>query len=141
IYLPYYRIWIVAAAIIICFFTWLLIEKTRLGSYLRAGAENSNLVRSFGVNVPLVITVVYGLGVGLAALSGVMAAPIYKVTPMMGGTMITIVFAVVVIGGMGSLKGSIFSGFALGVIEGVTKAYYPEAATISVFLVMIAVLV
>lgn len=139
-YLPIYRAWVVAASLVICITTWFLIEKTRLGSYLRAATENPALVQAFGINVPVMITLTYGLGVGLAALAGVLAAPIYSVNPLMGANLIIVVFAVVVIGGMGSILGSVISGFALGVLEGLTKVFYPEASSTVIFVVMAIVL-
>jgi branched-chain amino acid transport system permease protein len=139
-FLPAYRGWVVVASIVICFATWYLIERTRLGAYLRAGTENPTLLRAFGINVPLMMTLTYGFGAGLAALAGVLAAPIYSVNPLMGSNLIIVVFAVVVIGGMGSILGAIVSGFALGVIEGLTKVFYPEASNIVIFVVMAIVL-
>jgi branched-chain amino acid transport system permease protein len=137
---PDYRIWAVAASLGVCLATWLLIEKTRLGAYLRAGTENPRIVESFGVNVPLMITLTYGAGVGLAALAGVLAAPVVQVSPLMGQNLIIVVFAVVVIGGMGSILGAIATGLGLGVIEGLTKVVYPEASSTVVFAVMVVVL-
>jgi branched-chain amino acid transport system permease protein len=139
-FLPAYRGWVVVASIVICFATWFLIERTRLGAYLRAGTENPTLVRAFGINVPLMMTLTYGFGAALAALAGVLAAPIYSVNPLMGSHLIIVVFAVVVIGGMGSILGAIVSGFGLGVIEGLTKVFYPEASNIVIFVVMAIVL-
>ncbi len=139
-YLPNYRAWVVAFSLFVCFSTWFMIEKTRLGAYLRAATENPALVRAFGVNVPRMITLTYGFGVGLAALAGVLAAPINQVRPLMGADFIIVVFAVVVIGGMGSIMGSILTGFMLGVIEGLTKVFYPEASNIVVFVIMAVVL-
>ena len=139
-YLPIYRGWVVLFSIVACFATWFLIERTQLGAYLRAATENPTLVRSFGINVPLMITLTYGLGVGLAALAGVLSAPINQVRPLMGADLIIVVFAVVVIGGMGSIMGSIITGFALGVIEGLTKYLYPEASNSVVFVLMVLVL-
>ncbi len=139
-FLPNYRAWVVVFSVVICLATWYVIEKTQLGSYLRAATENPNLVQAFGINVPRLITVTYGLGVGLAALAGVMAAPIYRVNPLMGSDMIIVVFAVVVIGGMGSIMGSIITGFGLGVIEGLTKVFYPVASNVVVFIIMAIVL-
>jgi branched-chain amino acid transport system permease protein len=139
-FLPNYRGWVIVASIVLCFTTWLVIERTRLGSYLRAATENPTLVRAFGINVPRMITLTYGAGVGLAALAGVMAAPIYQVNPLMGSNIIITVFAVVVIGGMGSILGAIVSGFALGVIEGLTKVFYPEASSTVIFVIMAIVL-
>ncbi|MGQ3672106.1 branched-chain amino acid ABC transporter permease [Xanthobacter sp. TB0136] len=139
-FLPNYRAWVIVASIIVCFGTWFLIEKTRLGSYLRAATENPRLVQAFGVNVPLMITLTYAFGAALAALAGVMAAPIYQVSPVMGANIIIVVFAVVVIGGMGSISGAILSGFGLGLIEGLTKVFYPEASSTVIFVVMAIVL-
>ena len=138
--LPKYRIWVIVMSIVVCFATWYLIEKTRLGAYLRAGTENPQLVQAFGINVPLMITLTYAFGVGLAGLAGVMAAPIYQVSPLMGSNIIIVVFAVVVIGGMGSILGSIVTGLALGLIEGLTKVYFAEASTTVVFVIMAIVL-
>jgi branched-chain amino acid transport system permease protein len=139
-FLPNYRGWVVLAAVVVCLATWLVIEKTPLGATLRAATENAPLVQAFGVNVPRVITLTYGGGVALAAFAGVLAAPIYSVNPNMGDNFINTVFAVVVIGGMGSIMGSIVTGFALGVIEGLTKVFYPQASATVVFLVMVIVL-
>jgi branched-chain amino acid transport system permease protein len=139
-YLPNYRAWVVVAALVVSVATWAIIEKTPLGATLRAATENAPLVQAFGVNVPRVITLTYGGGVALAAFAGVLAAPIYSVNPNMGDNFINTVFAVVVIGGMGSIMGSIVTGFALGVIEGLTKVFYPEASATVVFLVMVIVL-
>ena len=139
-FLPNYRAWVIAFSLVICFATWFAIERTRLGSYLRAATENPALVRAFGINVPRMITLTYGLGVGLAALAGVMAAPIYNVSPQMGSDLIIVVFAVVVIGGMGSILGAIITGFALGVIEGLTKVFFPEASSTVIFVIMAIVL-
>ena len=139
-FLPNYRAWVIVASLVVCLGTWFVIEKTRLGAYLRAGTENPKLVEAFGINVPLMVTLTYGFGVGLAALAGVMAAPIYNVSPQMGSELIIVVFAVVVIGGMGSILGAIVSGFALGLIEGLTKVFYPEASSIVVFVIMAIVL-
>ena len=136
----YYRGWVVFAALVVCFATWAIIEKTSLGATLRAATENAPLVQAFGVNVPRVITLTYGGGVALAAFAGVLAAPIYSVNPNMGDNFINTVFAVVVIGGMGSILGSIVTGFGLGVIEGLTKVFYPQASATVVFLVMVIVL-
>jgi branched-chain amino acid transport system permease protein len=138
--LPVYRGWVVVASLAICIATWLLIEKTKLGSYLRAATENPQLVQAFGINVPAMITLTYGLGVGLAALAGVLAAPIYSVNPLMGSNLIIVVFAVVVIGGMGSILGSVITGFMLGLLEGLTKVFYPEASSTVIFVVMAIVL-
>jgi branched-chain amino acid transport system permease protein len=139
-FLPVYRGWVVVFSLIVCIATWYLIEKTRLGANLRAATENPTLVRAFGINVPRMITLTYGLGVGLAALAGVLSAPINQVRPLMGADLIIVVFAVVVIGGMGSIMGSIITGFALGVIEGLTKYFYPEASNTVVFVLMVLVL-
>jgi branched-chain amino acid transport system permease protein len=139
-FLPNYRAWVIVASLTICLATWYLIEKTKLGAYLRAATENPMLVRAFGVNVPRMITLTYGLGVALAALGGVMAAPIYQVSPLMGSNIVVVVFAVVVIGGMGSIMGAVLSGFGLGVIEGLTKVFYPQASTTVIFVVMAIVL-
>src|SRR4051795_10069222 len=139
-FLPIYRGWVVVFSLIVCIATWYLIEKTRLGAYLRAATENPTLVRAFGINVPRMITLTYGFGVGLAALAGVMAAPIYNVSPQMGSDLIIVVFAVVVIGGMGSIMGAIVTGFGLGVIEGLTKVFYPEASNTVIFVIMAIVL-
>ena len=139
-YLPIYRGWVVVVSLIVCLATWYLIERTRLGAYLRAATENPTLVRAFGINVPLMITLTYGLGVGLAALAGVLSAPINQVGPLMGADLIIVVFAVVVIGGMGSIMGSVITGFSLGVIEGLTKYFYPEASNTVVFVLMVLVL-
>lgn len=139
-FLPNYRAWVLVASIVTCFTTWFLIEKTRIGSYLRAATENAELVQAFGLNVPRMITLTYGFGVGLAAIAGVMAAPIYQVNPTMGSNLIIVVFAVVVIGGMGSIMGAVLSGFGLGLIEGLTKVIYPEASNTIIFVVMAIVL-
>ncbi|MDQ8729845.1 branched-chain amino acid ABC transporter permease [Bradyrhizobium sp. LHD-71] len=139
-FLPTYRAWVVVFSLTVCLLTWFLIEKTRLGAYLRAATENPTLVRAFGVNVPRMITLTYGLGVGLAALAGVLSAPINQVRPLMGADLIIVVFAVVVIGGMGSIMGSIVTGFMLGVLEGLTKYFYPEASNTVVFVFMVLVL-
>jgi branched-chain amino acid transport system permease protein len=139
-FLPNYRAWVVVVSLVVCLATWFLIERTRFGSYLRAATENPQLVSAFGINVPLMITLTYGLGVGLAALAGVLAAPINQVRPLMGADFIIVVFAVVVIGGMGSILGSIVTGFTLGIIEGLTKYFYPEASNTVVFLLMVLVL-
>ena len=138
--LPNYRAWVVVASLVVCFATWFVIEKTKLGAYLRAGTENPRLVEAFGINVPLMVTLTYGFGVGLAAFAGVLAAPIYQVAPLMGSNLIIVVFAVVVIGGMGSIMGSILTGLGLGVIEGFTKVFYPEASSTVVFIIMAVVL-
>jgi branched-chain amino acid transport system permease protein len=138
--LPNYRAWVVAASVTVCLGTWFVIEKTRLGAMLRAGTENSKLVEAFGVNVPLMVTLTYGFGVALAGLAGVLAAPVINVTPLMGSNLIIVVFAVVVIGGMGSILGAIVTGLGLGVIEGLTRVYYPEGSEVVVFVVMVIVL-
>jgi branched-chain amino acid transport system permease protein len=138
--LPNYRAWVVVASLVVCFATWFVIEKTRLGAYLRAGTENPRLVEAFGVNVPLMITLTYGFGVALAAFAGVLAAPVIQVSPLMGQNLIIVVFAVVVIGGMGSIMGAILTGLGLGVIEGLTKVFYPEASSTVVFVIMVIVL-
>jgi branched-chain amino acid transport system permease protein len=139
-FLPKYRAWVILASLIVCLSTWYVIERTKLGSYLRAATENPALVQAFGINVPRMVTLTYGFGVGLAALAGVMAAPIYQVNPQMGANQIIVVFAVVVIGGMGSILGSILTGFGLGVIEGLTKFFYPEASNTVIFIIMAIVL-
>jgi branched-chain amino acid transport system permease protein len=139
-FLPKYRAWVILASLAVCLGTWLLIEKTRLGSYLRAATENPTLVRAFGINVPLLLTFTYGLGAGLAGLAGIMAAPIYQVSPLMGSNMIIVVFAVVVVGGMGSILGAIVTGYMLGIFEGLTKVFYPEASSIVIFVIMAIVL-
>jgi len=139
-FLPNYRAWVIVFSLVVCLSTWFVIERTRLGSYLRAATENPALVRAFGINVPRMITLTYGFGVGLAALAGVMAAPIYNVSPLMGSDLIVVVFAVVVIGGMGSIMGAIVTGFALGVIEGLTKVFFPEASNTVIFVIMAIVL-
>jgi branched-chain amino acid transport system permease protein len=138
--LPNYRAWVVVASLLVCFATWFLIEKTRLGSTLRAATENAALVQAFGVNVPLMVTLTYGAGAALAGLAGVLAAPVIQVTPLMGSNLIIVVFAVVVIGGMGSILGSIVSGLLLGLVEGLTRVFYPEASNVVVFVIMIIVL-
>jgi len=139
-FLPNYRAWVVVASLVVCFATWYAIEKTRLGAYLRAGTENPRLVEAFGVNVPLMVTLTYGFGVGLAAFAGVLASPVIQISPLMGQNLIIIVFAVVVIGGMGSIMGAILTGLGLGVIEGLTKVFYPEASSTVVFVIMVIVL-
>jgi branched-chain amino acid transport system permease protein len=139
-YLPNYRAWVVVFSLAICLTTWFVIERTKLGSYLRAATENPTLVRAFGINVSRMITLTYGFGVGLAALAGVMAAPIYNVSPQMGADLIIVVFAVVVIGGMGSIMGSILTGFGLGIVEGLTKVFFPEASSTVIFVIMALVL-
>ncbi|KRB84534.1 branched-chain amino acid ABC transporter permease [Noviherbaspirillum sp. Root189] len=138
--LPNYRAWVVAASIIVCFATWFVIEKTKLGAYLRAGTENPKLVEAFGINVPLMVTATYGFGVALAAFAGVLAAPVIQVSPLMGSNLIIVVFAVVVIGGMGSIMGSILTGLGLGIIEGLTRVFYPELSATVVFIIMAIVL-
>ncbi|QKC99347.1 branched-chain amino acid ABC transporter permease [Mesorhizobium sp. NZP2298] len=139
-FLPNYRGWVVVASLIVCFGTWALIEKTRLGSYLRAATENPRLVQAFGVNVPLLLTLTYGLGSALAGLAGILAAPVYQVSPLMGSDLIIVVFAVVVVGGMGSILGAIVTGYMLGLAEGLTKVFYPEASNLVVFVIMAIVL-
>ncbi|RWA67530.1 branched-chain amino acid ABC transporter permease [Mesorhizobium sp.] len=139
-FLPNYRGWVVVASLIVCIGTWLLIEKTRLGSYLRAATENPELVQAFGVNVPLLLTLTYGLGAALAGLAGILAAPVYQVSPLMGSDLIIVVFAVVVVGGMGSILGAIVTGYMLGLAEGLTKVFYPEASNLVVFVIMAIVL-
>jgi branched-chain amino acid transport system permease protein len=139
-FLPNYRAWVIASSLCVCIGTWFVIERTRLGAYLRAATENPTLVRAFGINVPRMITLTYGFGVALAAFAGVMAAPIYNVSPQMGSELIIVVFAVVVIGGMGSILGAIITGFGLGVIEGLTKVFFPEASNTVIFVIMAIVL-
>jgi len=139
-FLPNYRAWVVVASLFVCLGTWFVIERTRLGAYLRAATENPTLVRAFGINVPRMITLTYGFGVALAAVAGVLAAPIYQVNPLMGADLIIVVFAVVVIGGMGSIIGSVVTGFGLGLIEGLTKVFYPEASNTVIFVIMALVL-
>ncbi|MFY9695165.1 MAG: branched-chain amino acid ABC transporter permease [Xanthobacteraceae bacterium] len=139
-FLPNYRAWVIGFSVVVCFGTWFAIERTRLGSYLRAATENPTLVRAFGINVPRMVTLTYGFGVGLAALAGVMAAPIYNVSPQMGSDIIIVVFAVVVIGGMGSIMGAILTGFTLGIVEGLTKVFFPEASNTVIFVIMVIVL-
>ncbi|PBC07224.1 branched-chain amino acid ABC transporter permease [Mesorhizobium sp. WSM3859] len=139
-FLPNYRGWVVVASLIVCIGTWLLIEKTRLGSYLRAATENPELVQAFGVNVPLLLTLTYGLGAALAGLAGILAAPVYQVSPLMGSDLIIVVFAVVVVGGMGSILGAIVTGYMLGLAEGMTKVFYPEASNLVVFVIMAIIL-
>jgi branched-chain amino acid transport system permease protein len=139
-FLPNYRAWVIVASLAVCFGTWFLIERTRLGSYLRAATENPGLVQAFGINVPRMVTLTYGFGAALAAFAGVLAAPIYQVSPLMGSDIIVVVFAVVVIGGMGSIVGAVVSGFVLGVVEGLTKVFYPEASNTVIFVVMAIVL-
>ncbi|MBK7719666.1 MAG: branched-chain amino acid ABC transporter permease [Simplicispira sp.] len=139
-FLPNYRAWVVVASITVCMVTWFVIEKTKLGAYLRAGTENPRLVEAFGVNVPVMITLTYAFGAALAAFAGVLSAPVYQVSPLMGQNLIIVVFAVVVIGGMGSIMGSILTGLGLGVVEGFTKVFYPEASSTVVFVIMVVVL-
>ena len=139
-FLPKYRVWVLVMSLMVCVATWFVIERTRLGAYLRAGTENPKLVQAFGINVPLLVTLTYAFGVALAGLGGVMAAPIYQVNPTMGANMIIVVFAVVVIGGMGSILGAIVTGLALGLIEGLTKVFYPEISSTVVFIIMAIVL-
>ncbi|VVE49427.1 ABC transporter permease [Pandoraea eparura] len=139
-YMPNYRAWVVVASLVVCFATWFVIEKTKIGAYLRAGTENPKLVEAFGVNVPLMITLTYGFGVALAAFAGVLAAPVIQISPLMGQSMIITVFAVVVIGGMGSIMGSILTGLMLGVVEGFTKVFYPQGSATVVFVIMVIVL-
>jgi branched-chain amino acid transport system permease protein len=139
-FLPYYRAWVIVASLSVCFSTWYIIERTKLGSYLRAATENPELLQAFGINVPLMITLTFGYGVALAGFAGVLAAPIYQVTPVMGSNLIIVVFAVVVIGGMGSILGSIITGISLGLLEGLTKVFYPEASGVVVFVIMALVL-
>ena len=139
-FLPNYRAWVIVFSLAVCLGTWFMIEKTKLGSYLRAATENRELVQAFGINVPRMVTLTFGFGVGLAALAGVMAAPIYQVNPLMGADLIIVVFAVVVIGGMGSILGAILTGFGLGIVEGLTKYFYPEASSTVIFVIMVLVL-
>ncbi|WP_411880514.1 branched-chain amino acid ABC transporter permease [Polaromonas sp. YR568] len=138
--LPIYRAWVVVVSLVVCLGTWFLIERTRLGAYLRAGTENAPLVQAFGVNVPMMVMLTYGAGAALAALAGVLAAPIIQVNPLMGSNLIIVVFAVVVIGGMGSILGSVITGLGLGIVEGLTRVFYPEASNIVVFVIMVIVL-
>ncbi|MBO0940931.1 branched-chain amino acid ABC transporter permease [Acidovorax temperans] len=138
--MPNYRAWVVVASVVVCIATWYVIEKTKLGAYLRAGTENPRLVEAFGVNVPVMVTLTYAFGAALAAFAGVLAAPVYQVSPLMGQNLIIVVFAVVVIGGMGSIMGSILTGLGLGVMEGFTKVFYPEASSTVVFVIMVIVL-
>ena len=138
--LPNYRAWVVVASLVVCMGTWYLIERTRLGAYLRAGTENAPLVQAFGINVPMMVMLTYGAGAALAAFAGVLAAPIIQVNPLMGSNLIIVVFAVVVIGGMGSILGSVITGLGLGIIEGLTRVFYPEASSIVVFVIMVLVL-
>jgi len=139
-YLPNYRAWIIVASLAVCFSTWWMIEKTKLGAYLRAGTENPAMMQAFGINVPLIVTLTFGFGVGLAGFAGVMAAPVYSVSPEMGSNILIVVFAIVVIGGMGSIGGAILTGLGMGVVEGLTKYFYPEASTTVIFMVMVVVL-
>jgi branched-chain amino acid transport system permease protein len=139
-FLPNYRAWVIVSSAVVCLATWFVIERTKLGAYLRAATENPALVQAFGINVPRMITLTYGFGVALAALAGVMAAPVYQVSPNMGADLIIVVFAVVVIGGMGSIMGSILTGFGLGIVEGLTKVFYPEASSTVIFIIMAIVL-
>ncbi len=139
-FLPNYRVWVIVASATVCLSTWFVIERTRIGAHLRAATENPTLVRAFGINVPRMITLTYGFGAALAAFAGVMAAPIYNVSPNMGSELIIVVFAVVVIGGMGSILGAIITGFALGVVEGLTKVFFPEASSTVIFVIMAIVL-
>jgi len=139
-YLPNYRAWIILFSLLICGGTWYLIEKTKLGAYLRAGTENPQLMQAFGINVPLIVTLTYGFGVALAGVAGVLAAPVYSVSPEMGSNILIVVFAIVVIGGMGSIGGAILTGLAMGVVEGLTKYFYPEASNTVIFLVMVLVI-
>ena len=138
--IPVYRLWVIVASVAVCFTTWFVLERTSLGATLRAATENPKIVQSFGINVPVIVTLTYGAGVGLAALAGVLSAPVIQITPLMGSSLVTVVFAVVVIGGMGSILGAIVSGLALGVVEGFTKVIYPEASNIVVFVIMAIVL-
>ncbi|KON81434.1 branched-chain amino acid ABC transporter permease [Azoarcus sp. PA01] len=135
-FLPKYRAWVIAVSLVVCFGSWYIIERTKLGSYLRAGTENPQLLQAFGINVPLMITLTYGFGVALAAFAGVLAAPVFQVNPVMGSNLIIVVFAVVVIGGMGSIMGSIVTGLGLGLIEGLTRVFYPEASAVVIFVIM-----
>ncbi|MGM0769085.1 MAG: branched-chain amino acid ABC transporter permease [Pseudomonadota bacterium] len=139
-YLPYYRAWVICVALVVCFGTWFVIEKTKLGAYLRAGTEDAQLMQGFGINVPLLVSLTYGFGVMLAAFAGVLAAPVYSVSPVMGSNILIVVFAVVVIGGMGSIAGAIITGLLMGIIEGLTKVVYPEFSSAVIFLVMVIVL-
>ncbi|MGB7542320.1 MAG: branched-chain amino acid ABC transporter permease [Burkholderiales bacterium] len=140
IILPKYRVWVVVASLAVCFVTWYVIERTRLGAYLRAGTENPKLLQAFGVNVPLMITLTYGYGVALAGFAGVLAAPVFQVNPIMGSNLIIVVFAVVVIGGMGSILGAIVTGMGLGLVEGLTKVFYPQGSAVVIFVIMVVVL-
>ena len=135
-FLPKYRAWVIVASLVVCFGSWYVIERTKLGSYLRAGTENPQLLQAFGINVPLMITLTYGFGVALAAFAGVLAAPVFQVNPVMGSNLIIVVFAVVVIGGMGSIMGSIITGLGLGLVEGLTRVFYPEASAVVIFVIM-----
>jgi branched-chain amino acid transport system permease protein len=139
-FLPKYRAWIIVASLSVCLLTWYMIEKTRLGAYLRAATENPRLTQAFGINVPLMVMLTYGFGVGLAGFAGVLAAPASQISPLMGSNLIIVVFAVVVIGGMGSILGSVLTGLALGIIEGMTKVFWPEASATVVFMIMAVVL-
>jgi branched-chain amino acid transport system permease protein len=139
-FLPRYRAWVILVSLVVCFGTWFAIERTRIGAYLRAGTENATLVRAFGINVPLMVTLTYGFGVALAGFAGILAAPIYQVNPLMGSNLIIVVFAIVVIGGLGSISGSILTGLGLGLVEGLTKVYYPEASSTVIFVIMAIVL-
>ncbi len=139
-FLPIYRAWVIVASLAVCLATWFVIERTRLGADLRAATENPALVQAFGINVPRLVTLTYGAGAALAAFAGVLAAPIYQVSPLMGSNIIIVVFAVVVIGGVGSILGAIVSGFVLGLIEGLTKVFYPEASSTVIFVIMVLVL-
>jgi branched-chain amino acid transport system permease protein len=139
-FLPAYRAWVILASVVVCFVTWYGIERTRLGAYLRAATENPSLVQAFGINVPLLLTLTYAFCVGLAGFAGALAAPLYQVSPGMGSNLLIVVFAVVVIGGMGSIVGAIVTGLGLGVIEGLTKVFFPSASTIAVFIIMVLVL-
>lgn len=139
-FLPYYRAWVIVIALLVCFGTWFMIEKTKLGAYLRAGTEDSQLMQGFGINVPLLVSLTYGFGVMLSAFAGALAAPIYSVTPVMGSHILIVVFAVVMIGGMGSISGAIITGILMGVVEGLTKTFYPPASSAVIFLVMVVVL-
>ena len=140
LFLPTYRVWVIVASLAVCIATWYLIERTKLGNYLRAGTENPKLLQALGINVPLMITLTYGFGVALAAFAGVLAAPVFQVNPVMGSNLIIVVFAVVVIGGMGSIAGSIVTGLSLGLLEGLTKVFYPEASSVVIFVIMAIVL-
>jgi len=140
LFLPKYRLWVIVASLTVCLATWFMIERTKLGNYLRAGTENPKLLQALGVNVPLMITLAYGFGVALAAFAGVLAAPVFQVNPVMGSNLIIVVFAVVVIGGMGSILGSIVTGVGLGLLEGLTKVFYPEASSVVIFVIMAIIL-